>query len=254
MKANTSVWQRLKAFGLLVSAVGFFSAATHAGSVSVAVYKSTIAENGKTVRVTLTNNEDARVTYHYWTVGGTATPSVDFQAANGNATIDMFESHSFNLAIYNDSLVENTETFQVCAGFAQHAEDCATVTIIDDDKVSPGVSFKISDVNANEYAGTMRFTVTKTGNDGLAHSVNFATANGTANSVSDYVSKSDVLNFSAATTSLPVTVTLRDNFIPESAEYFYVNLSNPTGGATLSDAQGKGTILDDDDACPGVCP
>src|SRR5213076_814118 len=49
-------------------------------------------------------------------------------------------------------------------------------------------------------------------------------------------------------TSQPVTVTVNCDTKFESNETFFVNLSNPTGGATISDGQGQGTIVNDDTA------
>lgn len=48
-----------------------------------------------------------------------------------------------------------------------------------------------------------------------------------------------------------------DNTPEPTPETFYVNLSNPSGGATISDGQGVGTIQDDEieDPCwpTGIC-
>ncbi len=48
----------------------------------------------------------------------------------------------------------------------------------DDDRPS----FSVDDVTVNEAAGTLTFTVTKTGATALASSVDYATADGTATS------------------------------------------------------------------------
>jgi hypothetical protein len=82
-------------------------------------------------------------------------------------------------------------------------------------------------------------------------SVNFATAPGSAGS-SDYQSNSGTLTFSPGQTVKGVSVsTVQDPFI-EGNETFYVNLSNATGGIAISDGQGAGTIIDDDN-CGLAC-
>ncbi len=58
-------------------------------------------------------------------------------------------------------------------------------TIKDDGTGSGGAdddrpSFSVDDVTVNEAAGTLTFTVTKTGATALASSVDYATADGTA--------------------------------------------------------------------------
>lgn len=115
-------------------------------------------------------------------------------------------------------------------------------------------SFSIND--AGEMEGlTLTFTVTKTASTPSSFSVNYATANGSAN-ILDYTAKSGTLTFGSSETSKTITITLKTDNNVESDEYFYVNLSAPTGGATIYDSQGKGTIYDDgmggEPMCGGV--
>src|SRR5262249_23366051 len=53
--------------------------------------------------------------------------------------------------------------------------------------------------------------------------------------------------FAPGETSKPVTVNVNGDVLDEPNETFFVNLSNPTA-STIADAQGQGTILDDDPA------
>ena len=55
------------------------------------------------------------------------------------------------------------------------------------------------------------------------------------------------LTFNPGETSKPITVAVKGDTLDENDETFFVQLSNPNG-ATLADAQGLGTILDDDTA------
>jgi len=73
--------------------------------------------------------------------------------------------------------------------------------------------------------------------------VNYATANGTASSSSDYVGKSGTVTFSAGTAS--ITVTINGDNTRESNETFLVNLSVPSN-ATLARTAATVTILNDD--------
>ncbi|HBL61393.1 MAG TPA: calcium-binding protein, partial [Cyanobacteria bacterium UBA8803] len=75
--------------------------------------------------------------------------------------------------------------------------------------------------------------------------VNFATANGTATAGSDYTAVSGTLTFAAGETSKTITVPIVGDTTNESNETFTLNLTNPTN-ATIADAQGGGTITNDD--------
>src|SRR5207248_2549666 len=74
----------------------------------------------------------------------------------------------------------------------------------------------------------------------------YATADGTATAPSDYAAlTTTTLTFAPGETSKPVTVDVNGDTTYEHAETFSVNLSNPSN-ATVADAQGLGTITNDD--------
>jgi len=108
----------------------------------------------------------------------------------------------------------------------------------------PGIA--VSDVSVNEAAGTMTFTVTRTNVAAGAFTVDYETANGTATAGSDYAATSGTLSFTDNQVQAQVTVTINDDGTPELDETLFLNLSNATGGATIADNQGVGTILNDD--------
>ncbi len=106
-------------------------------------------------------------------------------------------------------------------------------------------SFSISNASAVE-GGSLTFTITKSGSTSQNYSVNWATANGSALAGSDYTAGSGLLTFTAAQTSKTVVIPTINNSVYEQTETFYINLSAASGGATISDAQGAGTISDDE--------
>src|SRR5207253_8427338 len=106
-------------------------------------------------------------------------------------------------------------------------------------------SFSINDVSASE-GGNLVFTVTKAGSTASSFSVNFATANGTAAAGSDYTANSGTLAFASTDITKAVTVATIDDVLGEGDETVHVNLSGATGGATITDAQGIGTIIAND--------
>ena len=76
-------------------------------------------------------------------------------------------------------------------------------------------------------------------------SVDFATADGTATAPADYTATNGTLTFTPGQTTKTVTVPVKGDLLDEANETYFVNLTNPSN-ATISDAQGLGTITDDD--------
>ena len=98
---------------------------------------------------------------------------------------------------------------------------------------------------------TANFTVFLNPASGGTVTVDFATADGSATVAdNDYVATSGPLTFPPGTTSQPVSVTVNGDGKFEGNESFFVNLSNASG-ATIGDAQGQGTIINDDGAGGG---
>jgi hypothetical protein len=107
----------------------------------------------------------------------------------------------------------------------------------------------IDDVQVTEGdIGTIlaQFTVTRSGDTSQSVTVDVATADGTATAGSDYTAiPTTTLTFAPGVTSLPVNVVVNGDVDEESDEAFFVNLTSPSG-ATITDAQGMATILEDD--------
>jgi hypothetical protein len=93
----------------------------------------------------------------------------------------------------------------------------------------------------------MVFTVSLSPASAGTVSVNYATANGTASAGSDYTARVGAITFSAGQTSKTLAVTVRGDATPELNETLFVNISGAVG-ASIADAQGVGTITNDDGA------
>jgi bacillolysin len=109
-------------------------------------------------------------------------------------------------------------------------------------------ALSINDVTINEgNSGTTNatFTVSVSAVPSSGFTVNYATANGTALSGSDYTATSGVLTFLAGQTSKTISVPILGDLVAEAAETFVVNLSGSTG-PPIADSQGVGTIVNDD--------
>jgi len=106
----------------------------------------------------------------------------------------------------------------------------------------------ISDVTQAEGTGgstTFNFTVTLSASRASTISVDYATADNTADADSDYVAASNTLYFYGGDTSETVAITVIADSEIENNESFYVNLSNPVN-CCIDDETGVGTIVNDD--------
>src|SRR6185295_2448393 len=125
----------------------------------------------------------------------------------------------------------------------------ATGTITNDDAAPPTPTFFINDVTVTEGdSGTLNanFTVTLSPASNQQTTVDYATANGTASSSSDYQTTSGTLTFAIGETTKQISVVVSGDTLVEPDETFFMNLTNATGGAGIGDNQGIGTIQNDD--------
>lgn len=115
-------------------------------------------------------------------------------------------------------------------------------------------TLSINNINVTEgNTGTTNatFTVTLSAASTSAVTVNYATANGTATSGSDYTLTTGTLTFNPGNISKTLTVPVTGDTTFETNETFFVNLSSATN-ATIADNQALGTILNDDANLPAL--
>lgn len=200
--------------------------------------------------VTLSEPSGQTVTVAYATADGTALAGSDYTATSGTLTFlpgDL--SKAVTLAIAGDLVNEGNETFTLTLSAPTNAtltKAVGTATITNDDSGLPTLS--VTDVSVTEgNFGTVpaTFTVTLSAASASTVSVAYATANGTALSPGDYQAANGTLSFAPGVTTQQVTVLVNGDFVSEAAETFLLDLSAPVN-AVIADAQGVGTILDDD--------
>lgn len=185
-------------------------------------------------------------------VGGVvASTGVDYNSISGVFTFAPGQTTgTISVVVFGDTIFEPNETFFIHltnpSGATLH-DAIGLGTIFNDDAPLP--SFSIGDVTqaeGNAGATVFTFTVTKSGPDGpLPPSVSYTTMIGTATAGSDYVSASGVLSFVPGQSVATISVIVNGDTLFENNEEFFVQLSNPIG-ATIFDAIGMGTILNDD--------
>src|SRR2546430_2734648 len=172
-----------------------------------------------------------------------STGTLNFAATDTTKTITVL--------VNGDTKFEADEAFTVHLSGATGAtiNDADGTGTITNDDTAP--TFAIDDVTHNEgNAGTTTytFTVAKTGGTAFSSTVNFTTQDGTATIAdSDYQLSTGTLNFAATDTTKTITVLVNGDTKFETDEAFTVHLSGATG-ATISDADGLGTITNDDAA------
>ena len=232
----------------------------------VTVTEGNVGTTPATFTVSRSGSTGGTSSVEYAVTPGTATPGVDYTtAAPGTITFAPGETtKTVTLGVVGDLVLEGNETFfldlSALVGGAI-ADVQGVAVIVDDDSLlglgtvsGPATFVAVDDVNILEgNSGTVaaNFVLTRSGNTGLASSVVYATAPGTATPGSDYASVVPATaTFAPGQTAATVTVPVNGDTVDEPNETFLLDLSLPTN-ATISDAQGVATIVDDD---PTVVP
>ncbi len=209
--------------------------------------------NGGTVNavftVTLAPSSGQIVTVAYNTTDGTAAAGTDYAAQAGTLTFTPgVTTQTISVPVNGDTLNEADETFTVTLHdpvAAALGQQDGIGTILNDD---PRPSVSIANLSLGEgNSGTTNFgfTISLSAASGRTVSVGYATSDGTAAAGSDYGSQAGTVTFQPGETSQPVTVPVFGDLLNEADETFRLTLSNPVN-ATLGQAQGVGTILNDD--------
>jgi hypothetical protein len=199
--------------------------------------------------VSLSAASGRSITVNYATANGSATAGADYTAKSGTLTFaSPATQQTISVVVAGDTAVELNETFVLnltSPTNATIADPQATGRINDNDPPSISIN-NVSVTEGDSGSTTAAFTVSLSAASGMAISVNAATANNTATAGTDYTAvASTPLSFPSATTSKTLNVSVTGDTLDEDNETFFVNLSGASN-ATLADAQGQGTITDND--------
>lgn len=202
-----------------------------------------------TFNVFLSAASASTVTASFATAGNTATSGTDFTPNSGTVTFTAGQTmQTITVSVLGDVSPEADETLFVNLTNPVNATigDNQGVGTITNDDALPALS--IGDVTlseGNSGATSFDFTVTLSPASAFPVTVNWASADNTAISGSDYQPASGSLTFAAGQTTKTVSVFVNGDITTEPNESFFVNLFNP-GNASISDAQGQGNITNDD--------
>ena len=206
--------------------------------------------------VSLSFASSQTVMVDYATGNGTATTGDgDYVGATGTVTFTAGQTtRPVNITVNGDTKFEPNETFVVNLSTPVNATigDTQGQATINNDDPTPTIS--IDDVSVVEGdSGTVNaaFTVSLSNPSASTVGVSYATSDGSATSASgDYASATSSLSFTPGVVTRTLNVVVNGDGSPEADETLRVNLNTPVN-ATIADALGIGTILNDDASAGG---
>ncbi len=118
----------------------------------------------------------------------------------------------------------------------------------DEYRSSPGsLRFVQPFYQVKENGSTVTLAVERVGGNSGQVSVQYATRDGSATQPGDYTQSSGTLTFADGEALKLLTIAIKDDTVADGNETFFVELKNPSGGATVSGpATAQVTILDDE--------
>ena len=231
-----------------------------AAQAAIGINDVQVSETNGTVDATFTISRSAglfagAVTVQYATVAESARAPGDYADASGaiafpSALLGGNQVRQVTVAVQGDRLDELTETFKVAIGGPEVTDGEGVGTITDDD---PMPTISVKDAPNTSEGGTATFAIALSTPSGRDIAVAFATANGTATSPQDYTARGGSLVLPAGAASVNLGVPLIDDAILEPDERFELRISSPVA-ATLGDASGVATIVDNDAPPPPPPP
>ncbi len=189
------------------------------------------------------------VSVDFATADGSAHQPEDYTSRTGTLTFEPGETtQHIDVPVAGDTRHEVDETVAVDLSNPANASlgtAHALGTILDDD-AQPALSIADASVTEGDSSTTeLRLVVSLSAASGIPVSVQFATADGTAEAPADYTATSGTLTFAPGVTIRTVDVPVIGDTLDESDETFTLALAAPSG-ATLQDEAATGTIQDDD--------
>jgi Ca2+-binding RTX toxin-like protein len=207
----------------------------------VALQEGDSGNKNLTFKVNLSAASTLPVTFSVKTVDKTATGGQDYLALNSVTKTILAGSQSLEITVptVGDKVSESDETFNLIfsnitnAVFDNGNETfSATGTIIDDDKPI----IRIDDVHILEgdqgfHNENIKVTLSMPAANSVK--VHYALLDGTAKGGEDFVTSEDDLIIPAGAKEAYIPVAIQGDKIPEAAQYFYIQLSNPSNAQFL---------------------
>ncbi len=218
----------------------------------VTLDEGNLATTPFTFTITLSSAVTYDVSVTWETIAGTAGEGSDYTGVSPTiVTIPAGDlSATVTVDVSGDILFESDETFtvQLSNPVGATLADAQGAGTIRNDDVQPSIAIGDAALAEGDSGPvTFDFTVTLSSPSGVNVSVDWATTDGSATAGSDYVASVGTLVIPAGSTAGTISVTVNGDATFEPDETFSVQLSNPVG-AMIADAEGIGTIQNDDGA------
>lgn len=234
------------------------------GSIRFTIDRFSVQEDvgSTTISVIRAGGDAGAVAVTFTLSGGIAIAGEDFVASTGLLQFARGEtSRTFTIQVADDELTEEDETFTILlsdptGGAELGVPSTATVIIKDDESASSAGTagnaegtfiFSALSYSMAEDAGSITIMVMREEGSVGPASVDYATSDGTARSLSDYEAVSGTLDFADGEESKTFIVTLTDDSSTEGKETIRLTLTNPAGGAELGDLSTVDLFIIDDE-------
>ena len=239
-----------------------------ATSIAIAVAEGSLSvdESAGTITFTVTRTGDAAGTQTVsYAIGGTVT-AADLGGSLAGGTVSFAQgetTQTITLTLTDDQLDELDETVTVTLSnpsgtvvtpVIDPEADSATATIRDNDAAtSIAIAVAEGSLSVDESAGTITFTVTRTGDAAGTQSVSYAIGGTVTAADLGGSLAGGTVSFAQGETTQTITLTLTDDRARRADETLTVTLSNPSGSVVTPVIDHRGdsataTILDNDAA------
>ena len=173
------------------------------------------------------------------TTNGTAVAGVDYYPTNVTVTFKAGDSNeTVQVPVINNGIPEGNRTVTMqlanAANTLVYAPSNATLTIIDTVYAPGQLSFATNSYSIVKGNTNVYLTVVRANGSSGAVAVNYNTAPGTATPGLNYVAASGTVTLNDGATSNTIAIPIIDNNLVQGPVNFSVQLSNPSGGATLA--------------------
>ncbi len=214
----------------------------------ISIENDTKAEGENLIfEVKLDNASGQTVSVNY-SSSNSSTSNSDYNAVSGTLQFTSGQtSKNIIVSTIDDDLSESSEELFINLSTPVNAtivDDQAIGTIVDNDG-EPTIFINNKSVEEGE---SLEFIISLSNGSAEQITVDYATADGTAKlSDSDYDEiTTNTLTFSPSEISKTVTVKTNEDTHYEEDETMFINLSNVSSNASITDNQGVGTITNDD--------
>ena len=215
-------------------------------SVADAVVNEGAQQANVVVSLSQASNQD--ISFQISTANISAMDGFDYTGINSQQTISAGDiSTTVMIPIINDTLIEADETFSVIAANATNAvitDSTATITIIDNDSGNALPVLSIENASAIE-GKNVRFDIRLSEPSNQQIRFDFNTQDGSANSATDYISKTGSRRIEAGATEKSIWVVTVDDTEIEADETFTLEISNPRN-ATIGAGTATATLINND--------